>query len=162
MPTFCHQCAVDKHFSMCRRRCQLGEFKSTSAESRQNGSDVVCDCPASTPVTFLCLIVCRRPCDSGKIRTGSGHSHRRRPVNVDTMYKGRCRGGLVLCVICVRSADLYRRSLYTCWLSGWFCHGLTLAMPCWWHSSLSNAPSAVGVELVSTAHLSAETLRPRY
>ena len=47
------------------------------------------------------------------------------------------------------------RSLYRCWLSGWYCHrfsnGLLVGMP-----SLPGAPSAVGVERISTDHLSVE------
>ena len=162
MSSFWHQCAVDKHFSVCLRRCQLGEFKSTSAESRQNWSDVVCDCPASKPVTFLCLIVCRRPCRSDKICTGSGHSHRCRPVNADTCTKD---GVTVLWCSASTASDLpictdghsthagCQAGSVTAWL--WQCCAGR-------HSSLPGAPSAVGVERVSTAHLSAETLWPHY
>jgi len=43
------------------------------------------------------------------------------------MCKERYRGASVYCDNCARSADLYRQSLYRCWLlSGWYCHGLTL------------------------------------
>jgi len=35
-----------------------------------------------------------------------------------------------------------------------------MAVVCWLHSSLPGAPSAVGVQRVTTAHLSADTLQP--
>jgi len=41
-------------------------------------------------------------------------------------YCERYHGALVLCDNCVRSAELFRRPLYRCWLSG-YCLGSTLA-----------------------------------
>ena len=117
---------------------------------------------ASAPVTILCVAVFRRFCRSGKVCTRSGNLHRCRSVYADART---ANGITVLWCSATTASDPPICSDGHSTDAG--CQAGTVSAWLWQqrtsrHTSLSSAPSAIGVERGSTADLSAKTLWPHH